>query len=113
MLDKLIDLILEFLHLFIFWHVIDPYEQGLILRLGKFRKLIDCGFHWIAPFGIDKVLAEHIVPTTHALGDASITTADGKSVGFHAVVTYKVRDLVKAILEVESSDHAVRDACAG
>jgi regulator of protease activity HflC (stomatin/prohibitin superfamily) len=113
MLDKLIDLILEFIGLFKFWHVIDPYEQGIVLRLGKFQRILECGFHWVIPFGIDRVAAEHTVPSTHALGDASITTVDGKSVGFHAVVTYKVRDIVKALLEVEDVNHAVRDACSG
>lgn len=113
MLDRLIDVILQFIHLFTFWRVLDPYERGIILRLGKFLRTADAGIHWILPFGIDQMLAEHCVPTTHSLGNESITTADGVSIGFHAVVTYKVHDIKKALLDVEDVDHAVRDACSG
>lgn len=113
MLDKLIDFIVQFIGLFKFWVVMHPYEAGVQLRFGKFRKVLDCGFHWMLPFGIDEQLSEHIVPTTHSLGDESTTSKDGKSVGFHAVVTYKVRDIQKTMLEVDDVHHAVRDACCG
>jgi len=113
MFDRLIDVLLQFIHLFKFWVVLDPYEGGLVLRLGKFNRVLEPGFHWVIPFGVDQVPAEHIMPKTHSLGYESITTADGKSVGFHAVVTYRVHNIKKAILEVEDVDHAVRDACLG
>lgn len=113
MLDKLIDFAIQCIELFKFWVVIHPYEAGVQLRLGKFHRVVECGFHWVRPFGVDHVSTEHIVPTTHSLGDESTTSKDGKSVGFHAVVTYKVRDIQKALLEVEDVNHAVRDACCG
>lgn len=113
MLDKLLDFVIQFIELFKFWVVVHPFEAGVQVRLGKFRKVLECGFHWVLPFGIDQILTEHIVPTTHSLGDESTISKDGKSVGFHAVVTYKVRDIQKAVLEVEDVKHAVLDACCG
>jgi regulator of protease activity HflC (stomatin/prohibitin superfamily) len=113
MLDRLLDFIIQFIELFKFWIVIEPFEQGVQTRLGKFVKVMEPGFHWMLPFHVDVATTEHTVPTTHSLGNESVTTADGKSVGFHAIVTYKVRDIVKAALEVEDVNHAVRDACAG
>lgn len=113
MLDKLIDFVIQCIELFKFWIVVHPYEAGVLMRLGKFRKVIECGFHWMLPFGIDHAVTEHIVPTTHSLGDESTVSKCGKSVGFHAVVTYKVRDIQKALLDVEDVNHAVRDACSG
>lgn len=113
MLDRLIDFLTQFIERFRFWVIVHPYEAGVQLRLGKFHRVVECGFHWMIPFGVDHVSTEHIVPTTHSLGDESTTSKDGKSVGFHAVVTYKVRDIQKALLEVEDVNHAVRDACCG
>lgn len=113
MLDKLVDFAIQCIELFKFWVVIHPYEAGVRLRLGKFHQVLECGFHWMLPFGIDTHLAEYIVPTTHSLGDESTISKDGKSVGFHAVVTYKVRDIQKTLLEVDDVHHAVRDACCG
>jgi regulator of protease activity HflC (stomatin/prohibitin superfamily) len=113
MLDKLIDLLVEFLGLFKCWHVVDPYEEGLVLRLGKLHRHIDCGFHWIIPLGVERVLDEHVVPAVHVLENECITTRDDRTVGFRAVVTYRVTDIEKVLLKVEDGNHAVVDACAG
>lgn len=113
MFDRLVEFIIQSIELFRFWVVLDSFEQGVLLRLGKFVRVIDPGLHFIWPFRIDHVLFESVVPTTHSLGNESAVTKDGKSLGFHAIVTYKVHDIKKAMLEINDTDHAVRDACAG
>lgn len=113
MFDKLVDFLLGFVHLFKFWTVLDPYEQGVLLRLGTFVKVLDPGFHWVLPLHIDAIASLHIVPSTHSLGDESMITKDGKSCGFHAIVTFQVNDIKKALLDVADVDHAVRDSCSG
>jgi regulator of protease activity HflC (stomatin/prohibitin superfamily) len=113
MLDKLIDFLIQCIKLFQFWVVIEPFEQAVILRLGKLYKTIECGFHWVLPFGIDNAINHPIVPSTHDLGDTSTTSKDGKSMGYNAIVTYRVSSIQKAVLEVEDVNHAVRDACSG
>lgn len=113
MFDRLVELIIEFLHLFQFLVVMKDYEKGVLLRFGRFVKVLEPGLHCIYPFAIDYVIHEAVVPTTHSLGDEATCTKDGKTAAFHAVVTYQVRDIRKAMLDVFDTDHAVRDACAG
>lgn len=113
MLDRLIDLLVQFIELFKFWAVVDPYEEALVLRLGKLHRHLLCGWHWVIPFGVERVLTEHIVPAVRVLENECATTKDGKSIGFRAVATYRVRDIEKVLLEVEDGNHAVVDACAG
>lgn len=113
MLDKLIEFLLSILDLFRFWIVLLPFEQGVLLRLGRFVKVVEPGLHWMWPLHIDHVMYESVVPSTHNLGDESMITKDGKSCGFHAIVTYRIKDIEKALLEVHDDEHAVRDACAG
>jgi regulator of protease activity HflC (stomatin/prohibitin superfamily) len=113
MLDRLIEFLLECIGLFQFWIVLDPYEEGVLLRLGKFKRCLGPGFHWRIPFYVDQILFLHTVPQTHSLGDESVITSDGRAVAFHAIVTFRVKDIQKAVLEVADVDHAVRDACAG
>lgn len=113
MLDRLIDLIIEFLHLFKFWQVVDPYEEALVLRLGRLNRHITCGWHAIIPFGVERVMDEHVVPAVRVMENESATTKDGKSIAFRAVATYRVRDIEKVLLEVEDGNHAVVDACVG
>jgi regulator of protease activity HflC (stomatin/prohibitin superfamily) len=113
MLDRLIEFFISCIELFKFWQVVAPYEEGCQIRLGKFHRVLGSGLYFILPFGIDHCLIQCVVPTTHSLGDESITTKDDKSIGFHAVVTFQVRDIKKAMLDIEDVHHAVLDACSG
>lgn len=113
MLDKLWELVSESLHSLVFWAVLDPYERGLQLRLGKLHKELGPGFHWILPLHIDRVISENVVPRVERLYGLSTTTADNKAVGFDAIVTYSISDVRKAMLEVDGLKDAISDACAG
>lgn len=113
MLDRLIDLLIECLGLFRFWHIVDPYEEALVLRFGKLHRHLKPGFNWVIPLGVETALSEHTVPAIHSLGNESVTTVDGKSIAFHAIVTFQVRDIEKLLLKVEDGNHAVMDACSG
>lgn len=113
MFDRLVDLIVQCIHLFRFWVILPEYEKGVLLRFGRFVKVLEPGLHWCYPMGVDVALREGVVPTTHSLGDEATVTKDGQTAAFHAVVTYQVRDIRKAMLDVLDTDHAIRDACAG
>jgi len=113
MLDKLVDFLLQFVHAFRFWFVVREYRRGVLLRLGKFHKVLEPGLHWIYPFFIDQVLTDVVAIRTHNLGALAITTTDGKQAGFEAVVTYKIKDIQTAILKVAYVDDAIKDACLG
>ena len=111
MFDRLFDIILQFLDLFRFWEVVDQYERGIVLRLGKFQRELDPGVHLLIPFGVDRAIKDNVVPRTMNLGAQSLTTADGVQVVIGVVVTARIHDIQKSILEVETVDEAVVDAC--
>jgi regulator of protease activity HflC (stomatin/prohibitin superfamily) len=93
--------------------VLQPYEAAVLVRLGRFKRVLAGGFHWLAPFHIDVVWHDHITPTTHHLAGLSTTTKDGRSIGFDAIVTYKISDIEKALLNVTDVKDAVVDTCMG
>lgn len=113
MLDRLVDLLTSFWHALVPWVVLQPFEAGVLTRLGKVKRTLGPGFHWVAPFHIDKVWDLTITPSTHHIAGLCTTTKDGKPVGFDAVVTYRVVDVEKAILEVTGVEHAIVDTCQG
>jgi regulator of protease activity HflC (stomatin/prohibitin superfamily) len=113
MLDKLIEVLLGAIDLFRFWVVLKPYERGILLRLGLFKKELGPGIHWKFPFGIDFVYDEIVVARTASVSALSTTTSDGKSIGFDAVITYCISDLKKAALQVYDVADAITDSCAG
>ena len=111
MFDKLIDVALSFAETFRFFTVIDEFERGVVLRAGKFSREIGPGFHWLIPFNIERAFTDNVVPRTQNLGAQSLTTKDGKNVVVSGIVTAKIRDIKKAVLEVEGVDHALIDSC--
>lgn len=113
MLDKLLDFLVSVLKIFQFWVVIYPYERGVLLRLGKFKRVLENGLHFCLPGKIDRALVINIVPRTIRLGAQSLVTGDGKVVVVNTVVTCEINDPVKALLEVHSVEHVIDDVCSG
>jgi regulator of protease activity HflC (stomatin/prohibitin superfamily) len=111
-IDRLLQFIIDFARFFIFWTVIDEYERGILLRLGTYRRNFEPGFHWAIPFGIDRIMVDNVVTRTTDLTPQSLTTKDNKTVSARVVVTSNIRDIKKALLEVEGMDHALTDSCA-
>lgn len=113
MLDRLIDLLLQWISFFIPFVVIDQFERGVVLRFGRFNRELEPGFHWIIPFEVERVIVDNVVPRTVNLGSQSLTTKDGKIVVVGGVVTARIRDIQKSTLEVEGVDDALQDSCYG
>jgi regulator of protease activity HflC (stomatin/prohibitin superfamily) len=113
MFDRLLDLLQATFRHLIPWVVLNPYEQGVLVRLGRYVDTLEPGFHWCWPFGIDAVFNEIVMPRTEHLRGLSTTTADDKSVGFDVVVTYRIHNIRRAILEVHDLRDAIIDTVAG
>ena len=94
------------------WVIIDPYEQGVVLRLGRFVRSVGPGAHWRIPF-IDTVLYENVVPKVERLQSQSIQTADGKSATVRLTATYRIWDIEAALLQVDDVTASTLDAIMG
>jgi regulator of protease activity HflC (stomatin/prohibitin superfamily) len=111
--DKLLDLLVSIWHELVPIAVMHPYNGGVQLRMGRFlRVLPPGGWYWKVPYA-DDVLTECVVPRTERLTGLATTTVDGKAIGFDAVITYKVSDVQKSLLEVNDLKDAIADICAG
>lgn len=105
------------LYFFIPWTVLDEYERGVILRLGKHVKrsgkdVVGPGIIFHFPFNIDVIPSTNVVFET---GDAELqcTTSDGVVVNVEAVAGYSISNPRKFLLEVEEAGDAVLDAIGG
>lgn len=115
MFDRLIDILTGVWESLLPFKIIDVFEHGLVLTLGKDRgRRLGPGFHWIWPF-IDKVLFEEIVPRVGGLDSQTLTTSDGHTVTIQVMLTWKIRpeEIHKALLEVVNVEAAVRDIFYG
>lgn len=115
--DKFFEVLKECFFFFVPFIVMRTYERGVRLRSHPWRddvglKVLGPGFHWTVPFYIDHVLHDNVTPRTHRI-TSNLTTLDGRSVGVGFVVTSRIRDIEKALLEVEDMDAAMDDSCRG
>lgn len=114
MLDRLFDFLREFITLFRFAVVVDVFEQGVILRFGRLHKvLVEPGFYWLIPFGVDRPITENAALEARNLPAQSLTLRCGTSVLAAPVISYRMADPVKFIVEVDDADSAITDVARG
>jgi regulator of protease activity HflC (stomatin/prohibitin superfamily) len=110
MFDKLIDLCIQFIELFRFFIVIDQFERGVVLRLGVFNRELEPGFHFLIPFNIENCMTDNVVTRVSGTSNQVLTTKDEKGIIARVMVRWRIRDIQKALLEVEGVDDAFRDS---
>ena len=91
MFDKLITLLQEFWQQLSPFYIIDMWEKGLHLRLGKFYTINEPGLHWKIPF-FDSVWKQTVVTQSIHLHPQSITSLDYKNIVVRAIVRYDIKD---------------------
>lgn len=108
MLDKLIEFIISFWNDLAPYFVINEYQEGLILRFGKYHKSYKSGIHWKIPF-FDDVLKTHIITTTLSTPPQSLCTKDNFEIVIEAVVKYQIEDSKKFLLDIYDTQDGIQD----
>ncbi len=85
--------------------IVEQFEKGIILRLGKFQSVVDPGMNVVIPF-IDSLIKVDIRERVINVDPQKVITKDNVSVTVDAVIYYRVVDPVKAEFEVEDFDTA-------
>ncbi|MDK2885670.1 MAG: hypothetical protein PWP54_228 [Thermosipho sp. (in: thermotogales)] len=85
--------------------IVRPNERGLVERLGKFKKEVKAGIHFIIPFfdRMQKVdLREHVIDVP----PQEVITKDNVVVTVDAVIYYEITDAYKAVYNVSNFEFA-------
>ena len=113
MLDRLIDLVIQFIKLGQIYIFVDQYEEGVVLRCGKYKRTVGPGLHWLLPLNFETCLTDNVVMATDELDVQTLTTKDNKTINIALVLTWKITDIRRILLDVEDADDALTDAAAG
>ena len=94
--------------LFVAWglRVIDQYERGVVLTLGKYTGTRQPGLTWMFP-GVQRMIKIDLRITTVDIPQQEVITKDNVTVGINAVVYFRVDIAEKAILEIQDYRTAV------
>ncbi len=113
MFDKIIDLLKQFGRAFVFWFIVDPYEGGVILRLGNFQRMLKPGWNWMWPGYVERALTANTAVHTLMVGPQSLYTKDGHQIVIKTVLTCTVEDVMTYLFKVNGGVQALDDAACG
>jgi regulator of protease activity HflC (stomatin/prohibitin superfamily) len=81
--------------------IIQPYEQGLQVRLGQYVGRMNPGFRWIVPF-VSDVIKLDLRTTVMEVPSQEVITKDNSPTNVDAIVYVRVIDPEKAFFEVSN-----------
>lgn len=85
--------------------IVNQYERGIVLRLGKYHRTMNPGLRLIIPY-IDKLIKVDVRTTPMDIPKQEVITRDNVTVNVDAVVYFKVLNAEKAVLETTDYSYA-------
>jgi len=111
--DRLIELVVEFIELFQVFVFINHFEEGVVLRRGKFHRVVEPGLRLVQPAGQDEVLVANVKPEPMYLDVQSLHTADDYACNIQVGIIWRVIDIKLFLIENDETDGIVSMLCAG
>lgn len=112
MFDKLIDIIVTFIHDFLPFKIVNQWEEGVHLRNGKFIRVVKPGLNFKVSF-FDNIITTPVITQTVNLRSQTVTSKDEKSIVLSSIVRYHVHDVEKFLLGVMHANDVLVDTTQG
>ena len=113
MFDRLIDLVIQFIELFQIFVFVNHYEEGVVLRRGKFHRVVKPGLRLVQPAGQDEVLVANVKPEPMYLDVQSLHTADDYAANIQVGIIWRITDIKTFLLENDETEDIVGMLCSG
>lgn len=85
--------------------IVEQYEKGMVMRLGKFKNVVEPGLNFVIPY-LETLVKVDVRERVINVDPQHVITKDNVLVTVDAVIYFKVVDPVKAEFEVEDFDLA-------
>lgn len=112
MFERILDFIVASWRMLLPWVVVDDFEGGVILRLGRFYRELAPGFQWKLPL-VDIPVITSTVITTMSLRAQTLTTKDDLNIVVAAIVKYRITNVRAYLLDVWDSADVLNDVTMG
>src|SRR5688572_33513292 len=100
-IEKLVDLLVQFIGIFKCWEVVTEFQEAVVLRLGKFHKTVGPGLHWRLPLYIDDYIIDDTSWQTYSCVALTITNVEGVTIHLDAMIKWRIKDIKKFTLEID------------
>ena len=112
MFDKLIALFQQFLNELNPIFIIDEWEEGIVLRFGKFNRVVKPGVFFKIPF-FDSVWKYTVITQSIDIPPQSVTTADNKNVVVKGIIRFTITDIKVFLLTITQPQDVLTDTTGG
>ncbi|AJG39916.1 MULTISPECIES: SPFH domain-containing protein [Thermotoga] len=85
--------------------IVRPYERGLVERLGKFKREVGAGIHFIIPF-FERMIKVDMREKVIDVPPQEVITRDNVVVTVDAVIYYEITDAYKVVYNVSNFEMA-------
>lgn len=89
------------------FYVVQPGEQGVVLRFGGYHVTTEPGWHWRVPYPVDQVIKVDIQQVRSASNDAVMLTRDENIVDVRVAVQYRVDNAHNYLFNLRDPDETV------
>lgn len=94
------------------WVLIQQFEEGVLLRFGKFHSILKPGIHAKFPIA-DYHYSAIVTADTMKIDAVSITTLDNKTISVGAIVEFEISDIYKYLILTNDPRTNMHDICRG
>lgn len=112
MFDKLITLVQQFIHEMIPFFIIDEWDEGIMLRAGKFLRVVKAGFYFKIPF-LDSIWKYTVITQSIDIPPQSVTTADGYNVVVKGIIRFSIVDIKAFLMNITQPADVLTDTTGG
>lgn len=92
--------------------ILTDYEAGVRVTWGKWNKVISSGLFWFIPL-FQKIIYMEVQTQVVDLRGQSVHTKDDKHIIVSGAVQYSIRDIKKAIFNVQNVDQSLETLALG
>jgi len=92
---------------------IDEWEEGVLLRRGKFVRTFKAGITWHLPLGLDELHVMNVKPDAMDFDEQILTSSDGKKCVISIVLMWSIFDIRKCVIDVEDAEEALNQIGVG
>ena len=89
------------------FRILKEYERAVVFRLGRLTGTRGPGWVWLIPFWIERMQKVSLRVIVQDVTPQDVITKDNVSVSVNAVLSFRVVDADKAVVEVEDFGFAI------
>jgi len=113
MLEPLITFIKDFIWVFRFGKQVLEYNRCAWFRFGRFRGILQPGFHWCWPFYVDTFEEVTVVLQTSRFAMQDLETKDDQKVSIKVAVKYTIPDPKRFLVDITDQEDSFEDVVTG